>query len=57
MQQLIPNPSEGKIRALFGTGKQAIVAKIEELRQKHTENRIRSTMTHQDIDPSMIEES
>ena len=21
MQQLIPNPSEGKVRALFGTGK------------------------------------
>ena len=34
MQQLIPNPSEGKIRALFGTGKQAIIAKIDEMTRK-----------------------
>jgi len=37
MQQLVPNPSEGKIRALFGTGKHAIVAKSEEMRLKHAE--------------------
>lgn len=36
MQQLIPNPSEGKIRALFGTGKNAILAKCEEMRTKHS---------------------
>jgi hypothetical protein len=46
MQQLIPNPSEGKIRALFGTGKQAIAAKIEELRQRHFDKqRMRSTVS------------
>ena len=31
VQQLIPNPSEGKIRALFGTGKNAILAKTAEI--------------------------
>lgn len=34
MQQLIPNPSEGKIRALFGTGKNAILAKTAEIKQQ-----------------------
>ena len=33
VQQLIPNPSEGKIRALFGTGKNAIIAKTTEIQQ------------------------
>lgn len=56
MQQLIPNPSEGKIRALFGTGKQAIAAKIEELRQKHTDKRLQSTSS-QIVDNSYVEET
>ena len=33
VSQLIPNPSEGKIRALFGTGKNAILAKTAEIQQ------------------------
>ena len=33
MKQLIPDPSEGKIRALFGTGKNAIIAKTIEIQQ------------------------
>ena len=33
VSQLIPNPSEGKIRALFGTGKNAILAKMAEIQQ------------------------
>ena len=37
MQQLIPNPSEGKIRALFGTGKQAIISKIDSMASKRAE--------------------
>ena len=31
VSNLIPNPSEGKIRALFGTGRNAILAKTTEI--------------------------
>ena len=31
VEQLFPFPSEGKVRALFGTGKNALVAKTAEL--------------------------
>ena len=27
LEQLIPNPAEGKVRAIFGTGQRAIAAK------------------------------
>ena len=27
LEQLIPNPAEGKVRAIFGTGRQAMIAK------------------------------
>lgn len=33
VSQLIPNPSEGRIRALFGTGKNAILAKVSQIQQ------------------------
>ena len=34
VEQLFPNPSEGKVRALFGTGRNALVAKTAELLQR-----------------------
>ena len=45
VSQLIPNPSEGKIRALFGTGKNAILAKTAEIQQTMKVQRP-SNMTH-----------
>ena len=33
VKQLVPTPAEGKIRALFGTGKNAILAKANEIQQ------------------------
>ena len=45
VSQLIPNPSEGKIRALFGTGKNAILAKTAEIQQNMNIRR-RSNLTH-----------
>ena len=50
MQQLIPNPSEGKIRALFGTGKNAILAKTAEIKQQ-MRTRQSSQMTHYNANP------
>jgi hypothetical protein len=31
VEQLFPNPSDGKVRAIFGTGRQAIMTKTAEL--------------------------
>ena len=41
---MIPNPSEGKIRALFGTGKNAIMAKTTEIQQQMKLRRQHSDM-------------
>jgi hypothetical protein len=37
VEQLFPNPSDGKVRAIFGTGRQAIMSKTAELLKEATE--------------------
>ena len=46
VEQLFPNPSEGKVRALFGTGKQAIQTKTAMLLQEEKEKKLRREMAY-----------
>ena len=60
MQQLIPNPSEGKVGALYGTGKQAILTKMalqtmkqvnpEQAQAKLAESSVCVKQEHQEVE-------